>query len=85
MKQEEGFSLHAQVTADKWFVKCEEVVKLSNHLIGIFPLRLRYAYKEMIYENTPPVVFNFILLYKYMVKDLREEFSHLKKVRGVAK
>lgn len=44
-KQEEAFSLHAQVISDKWFVKCEEVVKLANHLIHILHLRLRDAFE----------------------------------------
>lgn len=80
LKVKEAFSFHAQITVGKWFIKCEEVVKLANCLIHILSLRLKGAFEEMTYENTPPTIFNLILLCRYMVKDLREELAHMKKV-----
>lgn len=80
LKVKAAFSLHAQITVGKWFIKCEEVVKLANCLIHIFSPRLKDAFEEMTYENTPPTIFHFILLCRYMVKDLIEELADMKKV-----
>lgn len=73
---------HARLESDKWFVKYEQVLELANLLLHTFPLRLRYAFKVMTPENTPSIIFDFIIFYRHMVKDLQEELARLMEVRS---
>lgn len=85
LNQEEAFSLYAQVIVGKWFIKCEQLLKLSNHLIHVFSKRIKHDDDEMTYENIPNVVSHFILFCQDTFYTLREELKHLKNFRGVTK
>lgn len=67
--------------AGKWYDKCVEVVKLANDILRTFPLRLDNALENMTYKNVPLVVFDFIILCKAMLKNLKVELELLKRFR----
>lgn len=46
------------------------------------PLKLRDAFEDITPENTPLVVFDFIILCRLMIKDLQEKLDQLKKVKA---
>lgn len=79
LKAEEAFYLYTQVTANKWFIKCEEVLKLINQLMHVFPKRIKRT--EMRYESTTHVILHFIHFCQDIVYTLREELEYLKKVQ----
>lgn len=83
-QQEQENTYYACLEVDKWFTKYEQVADLANSLLRTLPLRLRDYFEEMTSEDTPPIIYDFIIFYRQMVKDLREELGYLKEVRSAA-
>lgn len=74
-------TFNTRLEAGKWYEKCVEVIKLANDILRTFPLRLDNALENMTYENVPLVVFDFIILCKAMLKNLKVELELLKRFR----
>lgn len=61
LDQEKLKIIHAQVVFGTWFQKCEEMVNLANRILRVFPPILRDMYEEMTCDDTPTVVFDFVI------------------------
>lgn len=59
-----------------------QVVELSNNLLQDMPRKLRDVFEDMTHENTPPVVFDFIIFCRMMIKELKVELELLKNARA---
>lgn len=75
---------YACLEDEKWFGKCDHVVELANSLLFTFPLRLRDNFEEIMSENTPPIIYDFIIFCSRIVRDLQEELTMLMEVQSAA-
>lgn len=65
-----------------WYEKCTYQVEFSHGLIQDMPRNLRDIFDEMSPENTPPLVFEFMISCIILLEDFRAKLDLLKKARA---
>lgn len=80
--QDQDTTRHILQESMLWYRKCIQVIDFSNDLVMDMPLKLRDAFNDMTPNNTPPIVFDFIIFCRITIRDLQAELKPLKKAQA---